>query len=88
MFGTNLKQIWNKKIIFLLKIALISVNIIFIIFIKYFIVSLNYILLTYSSRNIIKYFEIYLSQFIKLKIKFKKKKLIRIVVFFLLFIII
>ena len=56
MFGTNLKQIWNKfetnlkqKKKILLKIALISVNIIFIFFINIFIVSLDYILLAYAS---------------------------------------
>ena len=53
MFGTNFKQ----KIIFLFKIALISVNIIFIFYILIFNVSLNYILLAYyyASRIILNY---------------------------------
>ena len=50
MLGTNFREIW-KKIIFLLKIALISVNII-CFFQNYFIVSPNFILLAYALRII------------------------------------
>ena len=53
MLGTNLSKIYQKfgkKTILKFKIALISVNIIFIYFINIFIVSLDYKLLAYASR--------------------------------------
>ena len=57
-FKTNFEEILDKKIIFLLKIALISVNIKFIFLINIFTVFFNNIFLAYASRIMKKYIEI------------------------------